>query len=363
MSAILNVLMFDAAYPPPVVGGKEKQAHLLAKELMNNNVQVHVLSYCHNGNTSGVHEGVSITRVKQRRFLGLPVIIWFLAKYRFTYGILHIHTPSRIGRTVAILGFLFRYKTIFKFPTSQLLDDLTGSNALLWSLVLICVDVFVVLETGTKLELVRRNIPNSRIFSVPNGIEVDDRSKLARQDTTGNVVRLLFAGRLVPSKCCDILVKACSLIKTSHFEWHLTIVGDGPLYLELKRLATTLGIVSKVYFAGHQTDVLSFMKSSDILVLPSEKEGMSNVLLEAISVGLPIVATDVGAVRKQVGDMGQQFLCKPFDPECLAVKIKRLATDHVLRKEYGQYLHERGKGLFSIETIAKQYIEKYTQLL
>ena len=89
---------------------------------------------------------------------------------------------------------------------------------------------------------------------------------------------------------------------------------------------------------------------------------MSNVLLEAISIGLPIVATDVGAAKKQIGAYGEQFLCKPFNHRCLAEKIQTLANNTQLRKQYGAYLYKRGHKVFSIDSIAEKYISAYKSI-
>ena len=89
---------------------------------------------------------------------------------------------------------------------------------------------------------------------------------------------------------------------------------------------------------------------------------MSNVLLEAVSIGLPIVATDVGAVGYILGDFASQFLCNPLNQEDLASKIEYLALNFETRKMYGKYLHDRGKKLFSIEQVALNYREKYHEI-
>lgn len=355
----LSLLMFDAAYPPPVVGGKEKQAHLLAKALKTKGANVKVLSYTHNGNISGSHEGIPVERFSHGLCSLLP-LLFALAQNRSQFSLLHIHTPSRIGRIIALIGRLIGYRVIFKFPNEHLLDDLSMSDRLLWYAVLRTASLFVVLERKTKRKLECLNISKERIFYIANGISVGEDCK---KTLIESIVNIIFVGRLTPQKCCDQLIYACELLDKRGICFHLTILGDGPLRDDLTLLVRNLEQENKISFVGHQSDTLSYMSQADILVLPSEKEGMSNVLLEAISIGLPIVSTNVGSAKDQVGPFGEQFLCVPKDPRCLANKIELLSKDPELLSKYGRYLHNRGHELFSIEAVATSYIYRYGELL
>jgi len=350
--------MFDAAYPPPVVGGKEKQAHLLSKELKAKGLDVKVLSYVHNGNASGIYEGIFVKRVRPGT-RSLPRLLLILIKYRLNYGILHIHTPSRIGKILVFFAFFLRYRIVFKFPNEKLLDGQGIIGCAVWKLLFILVNVFVVLENDTMEKLIVKNVNKKKIFSVSNGVEMG--TAIATENTS-QPIKLIFVGRLTKQKCCDVLIMACSKLKLKQ-DWQLSIVGDGSLHHDLSVLVNQLGLSDHVFFSGYKADITSCMDAADILILPSEKEGMSNVVLEAISIGLPIVLTHVGAARKQVGSFGEQFLCSPHDPECLAEKIANLANHPELRQQYGNYLYQRGFDMFSIDAVATQYIQKYKQLM
>ena len=354
-----SVLMFDAAYPPPVVGGKEKQAHLLAKALKEMGLDVEALSYIHNGNKSAPYEGVYVERVPNT-ILSLVFVFLAILKKRSRFNLLHIHTPSRIGRFAALVGWLAGYQVIFKFPNEYLLDNLRAVDRWFWRVVLSTASLFVVLENKTKARLESINVGNQRIFHVANGVCM---GPLKNRSIDHNYVKLVFVGRLTAQKCCDQLIYACDLLARRGIHFHLEIVGDGPLRDELQSLVRELGHEANISFLGHQSNIFSHLTTADVLVLPSEKEGMSNVILEAISIGVPVVATDVGSVRSQVGDFGEQFLCEPYNPDCLADKIERLVKNPQLYLEFGQYLNTRGHKIFSMDTVASQYVEKYFELL
>lgn len=354
----VSVLMFDAAYPPPVIGGKEKQAHLLAKSILQKGVHVQALSYEHNGNTTEINDNVLVKRFKKGVFAPFKIAMFFVYS-RKSFSVLHIHTPSRIGKVVALFGFLFRYKVVFKFPNEHLLDSIHWFDRLIWRALFIVVDLFVVLEGDTRKKLQSRGVTGKQVFCVENGVEMG----VPIEVNTSNQIRLVFVGRLMPQKACDQLISACALLRKSGIDFSLNIVGDGPLLGELSSLVDFLDLSEYISFEGYHPAPIERMKKSDLLVLPSLHEGMSNVLLEAISIGLPIVATDVGAAKKQVGSYGEQFLCKPSDPACLAEKIQLLADDPKLRKDYGAYLYQRGHGIFSIDAVAGKYIQAYKELL
>ena len=353
----LSVVMFDAAYPPPVLGGKEKQAHLLAKTLLSRGVNVKALSYEHNGNTSEVYEGVFVKRVK-KGFLAPVMLGIALVECRKFFSVLHIHTPSRIGKIVALIGFFLRYKIVFKFPNEHLLDSTNWLDRAVWCGLFKVADLLVVLEEDTKNKLKARGPLEEKLFFVENGVEMIAPIKM----DTSNPVRLIFVGRLVPQKACDQLIHACDLLRDWGVDFSLIIFGDGPLKDELSCLVDKLNLEGNISFEGYCSAPIDRMKESHILVLPSLYEGMSNVLLEAISIGLPIIATDVGAAKKQVGSCGEQFLCEPLDQGCLAEIIKTLFNNPQIRKEYGDYLYNRGCQIFAIEIVAEKYIKEYKRI-
>jgi len=350
--------MFDAAYPPPILGGKEKQAHLLARELIRQSENVQALSYLHNKNKTDYYEGVFIRRV-HKGVLSVPIFLLHLIRLRFSFNILHIHTPSRIGLALALIGYILNYKALFKFPGQTILDNRSIINSLLLRIVLRTSKQLIVLEENTKNRLIKIGIKENKIFNAVNGVEIN---KIKNYSSGANEIILLYVGRLIPIKGCEYLIKSCSILDSMKINWKLLLIGDGPMQSNLELLTKKLNIADRVFFKGYQTNTIEFMRNADLLVLPSKSEGMSNVLLEAVSVGLPIIATDVGAARLIVGDFSSRFLCKPLDPVDMANKIEDLSRNCEIRKRYGEYLFERGRKLFSIKEVASRYRTIYHQI-
>lgn len=351
-----SVLMFDAAYPPPTIGGKEKQAQLLSENLVRAGVKVKVMSFEHNGNCTSICGGVSVNRFK-RSVIGYLCFFMFILLSRWKCDVLHIHTPSRIGKVVACVGWALGYKIVFKFPNENMMDAESPLDKLLWGLTLRVASSLVVLEQKTRIELSHRGL-GSKIFFVANGVE---QNKIKPSRSRGTF-KILFVGRLVPQKRCGDLFRACAILRHEFQDWELIITGEGPLRDQLSELAKELLIDGHVRFSEHKKKPLNDMCTVDVLVLPSEKEGMSNVILEAMSIGLPVIATDVGAAREQLGPVGEQFLCKVNNPADLAYKLSRLLKAPSLKAEYGEYLYKRCLERFTIDAVAARYLEMYESI-
>lgn len=352
------MLMFDAAYPPPVIGGKEKQAHLLTRELLNCQAKVKVVTFAHYENESGQYQGVDVRRLK-RSMVAPVVLMVYLFRMRFVFDILHVHTPSRIGRGVAVFGAFLGYRVIFKFPNEHILDNCSWIDKVFWRLTLRMVRLVVVLENDTFRKLKAWGVKKERIFFVANGVQLGSRKEQRRK---AKPLRLLFVGRLLPQKRCSDLIAACGVLRARRVDWKLDIVGDGPLKNDLQHLSRELGIDDRVVFRGHRDDVSRFMQEADVLIVPSEREGMSNVILEGMSIGIPIVASDVGSAKRMLGTEGRRYIFEPYDIKALAEKILLLADDDEGRERYSVYLFDRCRKYFSINSIAETYMVQYKRL-
>lgn len=108
--------------------------------------------------------------------------------------------------------------------------------------------------------------------------------------------RLLFAGRLVPKKGVDTILRALSCLQG--VPWSLDIVGDGPSMEPLRLLAAQLGIAERVFFRGFQEEPERWMAECSCFLFPSHQEGMGLVLMRAVQMGIPVLASDIPAVRE-----------------------------------------------------------------
>lgn len=143
-------------------------------------------------------------------------------------------------------------------------------------------------------------------------------------------LRLIWAGRVAAEKGLDVLLEAVAQLRASGCPVVLSIIGDGPQRSALEDRAMSLGVTGVVNWQGHISDrgsYLAALREADIFVLPSRAEGLPKVVVEAMSAGVPVIATRVGALPALLGDGRLGRLVAPGDPLALADAIASLGSD------------------------------------
>jgi len=143
----------------------------------------------------------------------------------------------------------------------------------------------------------------------------------------------------------------------------LVLVGDGPLRAQVESEIEAAGLSQVVWLAGARDDVPAWMAAMDCFVLPSQAEGISNTLLEAMASGLPVVATDVGGNSELVVDGETGWLVPPQDPVALAGAMARLADDASMRQRMAAAARARAVSEFSLEAMVSAYQGMYDNML
>ena len=153
---------------------------------------------------------------------------------------------------------------------------------------------------------------------------------------TRSEIRMIFVGRLSAEKGLPGLLEAMSLMK-SGARSKLVIVGDGPLRARLERQCKALGFAERVEFLGRlpEADTLVEIASSDVLVLPSFMEGLPIVLMEALALGVPVVASRVAGIPELVEDGQTGLLFSASNWTELADALDRLVSNQELREHLG----------------------------
>jgi sugar transferase (PEP-CTERM/EpsH1 system associated) len=143
----------------------------------------------------------------------------------------------------------------------------------------------------------------------------------------------------------------------------LVLVGDGPLRALVEAEIAAADLAPQVYLAGARNDVPDWMAAMDCFVLPSQAEGISNTLLEAMACGLPVVATDVGGNGELVVDGETGLLVPPSDPVALADALARVADDRAMRDRMAVAARDRTVSQFSLESMVEAYLSVYDRTL
>jgi glycosyltransferase involved in cell wall biosynthesis len=175
------------------------------------------------------------------------------------------------------------------------------------------------------------------------------------------VTVILSIGRLSREKGHATLLRAASRLSLPR--WKLVLVGEGPERPNLVQLAESLGISASVEFAGFHSDVSRFYAAADLFVLPSHSEGSSNVLLEAMMAGVPIVATDAGGNRELVVDEVSGLLVPVLDPEALTVAIARVAGSAEMSQRLASAALQRASREFSVDQYRVRLTAFYAEAL
>ena len=186
-------------------------------------------------------------------------------------------------------------------------------------------DVVVAQSPDMAEELARDLGPSQTLTTIGNPVSVDEIIRAAdpAMPMAGSP-SLIAVGRLAPQKGFDLLLRAFASFRESHPGAVLTILGEGPQRAALENLAAELGITAAVRMPGHSGEVLRAIAGADLLVSSSRYEGFSNVLLEAMAAGTPVVATMCpGATRTLIDDGHTGILVEPGSADAIALGMAR----------------------------------------
>ena len=210
----------------------------------------------------------------------------------------------------------------------------------------------------------------SKLCVIPNSVPeiggktlAGDLPDLRRQyGIASNVPLLLFCGRLVPEKGCDVLLEACARLKTLPFALVLAGTGEKNFEKRLHDMAAEQELLGKVFFAGFVRGANRLLSQADISVSPSVcSEAGSLTVLEAMQAGCAQVASDNGSQPEFIDNGTTGLLVPPADEERLAEALRRLLADDDLRRRMGRAAKECFDRHFSYERFYVRYLELYEQ--
>jgi glycosyltransferase involved in cell wall biosynthesis len=201
-----------------------------------------------------------------------------------------------------------------------------------------------------------------------NGVSLPDLNKerppLASMASSSVEVWIGIVASLTPVKRHDLIIQAFAqlLAKSPLMNARLLLLGEGPQRAELERLAQSCGVAGSVQFEGAVTDVDAYLRHLDIGVLCSDREGLSNAILEYMAYGLPVVATDVGGNCELVSS-SNGILVPANDASALASAMGQLANSAELRARLGLASRQKVEASFSWENSMRDLENYYRDLL
>ena len=260
----------------------------------------------------------------------INVLTSFLVKKRYKTVVREASTPSVFYKAKLksnllnyISAFFCRRADYFIAPSQAVLEDAIGCYGL-------------ARERG-------RVIPNPIEFEKIEKLASINKPVFFQNKLEGKV--LIGIGRLCHEKGFDVLIEAFSLLKNRNC--HLLILGEGELREKLEEQIKSLSLTERVHLIGFQKNPYVYLKNSDLFILSSRVEGQPNVLLQALSLGLPVVATDCpSGPRELIGATQKGLLVPVNDPKKLAEAIDLQIEKPILHSGLE-------KDLFSIESVTR----------
>ena len=225
---------------------------------------------------------------------------------------------------------------------------------------------------GIKHDLIKSGIKESRVIVIENAVEGKYNKKLLLQNRQNKRHQLNikekefvlgYIGRLSEEKGIKYLIEASSLLDKSDLPVKVLIIGDGPQKKELMDFVNEKGIKDKVVFAGFQADIESWLPALDIFVLPSFTEGTPMSLLEAMALGIPVVASAVGGIPRVIDPEKNGMLVSPGKSVEIKDTVYLLYENEVLRNNISQAAKETIKLKYNVHDWINKIEAEYLKIL
>jgi glycosyltransferase involved in cell wall biosynthesis len=274
--------------------------------------------------------------------------------------VVHLHNPTPTiyaaipARMAGVPSIVSTRHSLVASPHRKLME-------LKYAVAATCCDWIVGIcdATGSNVKSLH-SVAARKIVRVYNGAE--KLAKVPRESWPHKSgFTLVYVGRLEPVKNHPLLLKAFCAALQSMPELRLWMVGDGSERKTLESLAAALGVASRVTFWGQQLDVAPFFSAADAFIMSSSSEGLPISLLQAFSLGLPAIVTDVGGMAEVVRLARAGLTVSPSDPAEMAAAILRMATGDAERAQFSVNAEEAFHERFTLQAMMDAYMELYRE--
>ena len=385
LSGVLPVIVIKRFNKDEIFGGAEKFIHRLTTRLALLGINIEILSARLKPEWKK-KEQIKINRAHIKikrlphpglRFAGTLLynlsLLFELLTIKNTRRVIHINFASKELITATLAKTLTGTPVICRIAcageTGELSSECNRFYGFLIKRALKNVDAFIALSEDIERELTAAGIEERKIHLIPNGVDTNVFSPpdKAEKEKARNLFGIKkgqivagFAGRLSAQKDLKTLIES---IQNTPGELKLLIAGKGPEKEKIEKAIKDKGLEKKVSILGAVKDMKSFYSSLDIFILPSLFEGLSNSLLEAMSMGLAVIATDASGSRDLVRDGITGILIPKSRPDRLTEAINKLYHDTNLRTRLGEEARKKIVRDYSIESVALRYLKLYKNVL
>lgn len=347
------------------VGGTEKQLLLLLPELQKS---VHNEVVCLMGRGAIGRQleaaGISVHYVGRRRQADV-ITLWLLwrhlRKRRPAILVTYLIYADIVGR---FIGRLAGVRIIIASHRSSLFGPAYWHQLDRFTRWLV---THYTTQTEATKELLQRilRVPADRLSVIPNAVAAEARRPVPRRQelsTSSTDLVITCVANLKPEKGLPILLQAFEAVYARHQHLHLWLVGEGPEREALTRQRAGYASRGHIHFLGLRNDVPAILAASDIFVLPTQIEGMSNALLEAMQMGLPCLTTDLPVNREVIKNSETGILFPVDDTAGLATRLERLVTQPKLRRALGSAAATQAATRYGVAHVAQQWLRLFRRL-
>jgi len=375
---------------PPSYSGSAVQAQNLCRHLLTLGIQPVIVSANLTGSSATDRvDGVPVRRLPllKSKDLQIPTfgasLAWFLWRNRRSIDIVHAHGAVPHGIAAPVSRLLGK-KSILKITMAN--SDLAFQrHGRLWGrynrYCALRFDSYVATSAEAYEECRGLGVPAARIHLIANGVDTaqfrparddDERRSLraARGFADGPLV--CFVGVLDQRKNVDAILRVWNEIQRRGRTGHLLLIGPepqgpaskpAPFAAGLREYVTANQLDDTVTFAGSRTDVAECLRCADIFFFPSRREGMPNVLLEAMASGLACVASSIGGVVDLLEPGVSGHIFELGDEPGMAACLAGLLADPTRTRALGRAARERAERQFSLQSTARRYAQLYREIL
>ena len=335
-------------------GGAERVVSLLANKMVERGHQLEIICLKFNDVYYQTDSRVKVTLAMEQTTNRLTEVFW-LRKYLkkqnpdvvipFTEGVYCFTILSLLGTGIPIIA-------------SERLDPavMSQTRKFLKKLLLPYADWLVVQTQSIKEYFPKKIQAKTSIIYNPVNDEVFHQIENGelKIENGERVNCIISVGRLYPQKNQEMMIRAFAKVADEFPDWQLVIYGEGPLRTELEFLISSFKLQDRVLLPGRTGHVIEELRKSKIFCMSSDYEGMSNSMIEAICVGLPIISTNVSGTEEMVIDGKNGYLVPKKDEERMALCFQVTIRSEELREHFSIY----NKGLatqFKTESIVNQW--------
>lgn len=375
---LVRIALITRRYPP-LIGGAEKVLSYLARALAEAGADVTVVT----SQLGSGKDGAAIVADSRPAHPSLRVVHLATSRLRFFGTWLYMRNLRRwLAQSRVDLAYVSMlkhdaYVTVGEalrraFPVVLRPEGAGATGDLAWQhwgrfgrqIALRCrkADAVVAISAAIRAELEQAGYDPARIHDLPNGVPIPAEPWHPRPGWR-EAPRAVFVGRLAPEKALAVLLDAWPLVRARYPAARLSLVGEGPERPALEAQRTRLGLRDAVELPGAASEPLALLRNADLFVLPSREEGMSIALLEAMALGIPLVASAIPGNQRLVTEGVHGRLVAPGDAGALARAIIEQWDQSETAQVRGLAGRAHVASHYSIEAVARRHLELFENLI